>query len=59
MVPWGGQYLRRTEVLSPARHSGLKDLALLSQLQLHCDPWPGNSISLVGERGVAEQMIKR
>ena len=39
----------RTQVPSPARHSGLKHLALLhlwygSQLRIGSDPWPGNSI---------------
>ena len=39
------------QVWVPARHSGLKDLALpqlqhRSQLQLKSDPWPGNSLCL-------------
>ena len=44
VVQWDGQHLcsARTQVPSPARHSGLKDPVLL-QLRLRFDLWPGNT----------------
>ena len=60
MTQWDQQGLcsARTQVQFLARHSGLKDLALL-QLQrgsqLKSDPWPGNSICL----GMAKKEKKK